>query len=133
MGAGRSGLFHGTKGSKSVSPITERKDLRFSRKKTCEYLLNPNHPKGGSKAKFFMEVLGYSTSTAGQFHEAVYQSITGKSPIKTETTPFGLRHTFHTKIKGLNGKWHDANIVIVVQKDNGRITYKIVTAYPITK
>lgn len=133
MGAGRSGLFYGTHGSKSVPPITERKNLRYSQKKTCEYLLNPNHPKGGSKAKFFVEVLGYSVLNPKHFHEAVCQSIVGRLPVKTEMTPYGIRHTYHTTIKGLNGKLHSANVVVAVQKDNGRITYKIVTVYPMTK
>ncbi len=130
MGAGRSGLFHGTKGSKGVPPIIQRKNLRYNKNKTEDYLLNPNHPKGGAKAKFFIETLGYSKSSGEKFHNAVYQSIKGKILVRTENTHYGIKHIYHTKIRGANGKYHEANVVVVIQKDNKRITYKIVTVYP---
>ena len=31
---------------------------------------------------------------------------------------------------GVNGGRVKANVVVVIQKDNGRVTYKIVTVYP---
>lgn len=54
----------------------------------------------------------------------------GKTPTKSETTPFGTKHTFNTKLMGKDGKSASANVVVVIQKDNGRITHKIVTVYP---
>ena len=57
MGAGMSGNYSNTKGS---SPVSRAGDVRYSQKKTEGYLLNTEHPKGGSKAKFMKEVLGYS-------------------------------------------------------------------------
>ncbi len=49
---------------------------------------------------------------------------------KTETTPYGTKHTYHTRIMGKNGDAVSAKVVVVIQKDNGRTTYKIVTVYP---
>ena len=60
----------------------------------------------------------------------VVSSIIGKQPTKTEITNFGTKHTYHTKLIGKDGKSVSANVVVVIQKDNGRITYKIVTVYP---
>ena len=57
-------------------------------------------------------------------------AITNKTPEKTVNTPYGLRHTYHTELIGKNGKKVKANVVVVIQKDNGRTTYKIVTVYP---
>lgn len=94
------------------------------------YLLNPDHPKGSSKAKFMKEVLGYSQSDSKLFHKNVVDSLIGKNPTKSETTPFGTKHTFNTKLIGKDGKSVSANVVVVIQKDNGRITHKIVTVYP---
>ena len=54
----------------------------------------------------------------------------GKTPSKTEITPYGTKHTFHTILKGKNGKHVSANVVVVVQKNNKRLTYRIITAYP---
>ena len=93
-------------------------------------MLNSDHPKGGSKAKFMKDVLGYSQSDSKLFHKNVVSSLVGKTPIKSEVTQFGIKHTYKTEISGKNGKSVSANVVVVIQKDNGRITYKIVTVYP---
>ena len=94
------------------------------------YLLNTEHPQGGSKAKFMKDVLGYSQSDSHIFHKNVVDAITNKTPEKTVNTPYGLRHTYHTELIGKNGNKVKANVVVVIQKDNGRTTYKIVTVYP---
>ena len=54
----------------------------------------------------------------------------GQQPVKTETTKFGEKHTYKTKLISKNGSSVTANVVVVIQKDNGRVTYKIVTVYP---
>ena len=38
--------------------------------------------------------------------------------------------TFKTTLSGKNGKAVNANVVIVIQKDKSRKTFKIVTVYP---
>lgn len=45
---------------------------------------------------------------------------------KTEKTKL----TYHTTLIGRDGKAVSAKVVVVIQKDNGRKTYKIVTVYP---
>ena len=92
--------------------------------------MNPAHPTGASKAKFMREVLGYMQSDAKKFHKNVISSIVGKQPSKSEETPYGTKLVFQTKLKGINGKQLSANIVVVIQKDKGRKTFKIVTVYP---
>lgn len=131
MGAGFHGGFGGTNGSKQQNyPVNKQRNVRYSRKKTEGYLLNPSHPKGGSKAKFMHDVLGYSQSDSKLFHNNVVSSIMNKQPTKTEQTQFGTKHTYRTQLMGKSGQSVSANVVIVIQKDNGRITYKIVTVYP---
>lgn len=127
MGAGRSGNYSNTKGS---SPVVRSGDVRYSQKKTKGYLLNTEHPQGGSKARFMKDVLGYSQSDSHIFHKNVVNAITNKTPEKTVNTPYGLRHTYRTELIGKNGNKVKANVVVVIQKDNGRTTYKIVTVYP---
>ena len=83
MGAGIHGGFGKTKGSTTQKvPINNHGDVSYSKKKTEEYLLNPAHPIGGSKAKFLKEVLGYSKSDSKAFHGNVVSSIIGKEPTK---------------------------------------------------
>lgn len=131
MGAGYHGGFGGTDGAKDQNvPVNSIKDVRYSKEKTEGYLLNPNHPKGSAKAKFMHDVLGYSQSDSKLFHDNVVRSITGKTPVKTETTPYGTKHTYRTKLVGKDGRSVSANVVVVIQKDNGSTTYKIVTVYP---
>ena len=76
------------------------------------------------------DVLGYTQSDAKLFHQNVVRSIMGQQPVKTETTKFGEKHTYKTKLISKNGSSVTANVVVVIQKDNGRVTYKIVTVYP---
>ena len=129
MGAGIHGGFGtGTKGT--PPPVTKSRDVRYSKKKTEGYLLNENHPTGGSKAKFMKEVLGYSKEDSKLFHNNVVSAIKDKVPSKTETTKYGTKHTYHTNLIGKNGSEVSANVVVIIQKDNGRTTYKIVTVYP---
>lgn len=129
-----SGLFKGTKGAKQNSannaPIKKAGDLRYNKKKTESYLLNVNHPIGGSKAKFMKEVLGYDKTDSKLFHKNIISAIIGKNPNKTTKTEYGLKHQFNVKLIGKGGKSIKANVTIIVQKDNGRKTYKLITVHP---
>ena len=114
-------------------PIQKPGDLRYSRKKTEEYLLNKSHPKGGSKASFFENVLGYRTQDSRAFHKAIVASIIGQSPTSTTKTEFGIKHRYNVTIQGKNQNYVSANVVVVIQKDTHRITYRIITVYPDVK
>ncbi|MBQ7255382.1 MAG: hypothetical protein IJS31_03945 [Oscillospiraceae bacterium] len=131
MGTGYHGGFGGTNGdNQQKAPVSSPGDVRYSKKKTEGYLLNPNHPKGGPKAIFMRDMLGYTQADSKLFHKNMVSAIMGKQPNKTETTRFGIKHTYHTTLIGINGKAVSANVVVVIQKDNRRVTYKIVTVYP---
>ncbi len=132
MGTGYHGGFGNTQGTKQQIniPVNTLRDVRYSKNKIKGYLLNIDHPQGSSKAKFMKDVLGYSLNDSKLFHKNIVKSIIGKIPEKSESTPFGLKHTYKTKLIGKTGKSVSANVVVVIQKDNNRITYKIVTVYP---
>lgn len=129
MGAGFHGGFGtGTKGANA--PVIKSGNVRYSKKKTEGYLLNENHPSGGSKAKFMKDVLGYTKKDSKLFHENIVNAIKGKIPSQTEETNYGIKHKYKVSLVGKNGDSVSANVVAVIQKDNGRTTYKIVTVYP---
>ena len=125
-----------------VKEIEENKNLNLdtfdinkfsysdSQAKIENYLLNLENEKGKSKAKFFIEILGYSKNNPKEFFDNISNALDGKKPTRIENTNYGEVREFHEKIKGLNGKYGYANIVVVVQKDNGKVTYRIITAYP---
>lgn len=98
--------------------------------KMKNYLLNINHPQGGPKAKFFIETLGYSSNDGRLLFENIVKSIINKNPIKTENSEHGKRLTFEVKLRGKSGVYIKANVVTVLQQDNGKMTYRIITAFP---
>lgn len=75
------------------------------------------------------ETLGAKVRTKA-FHKNVVASLIGKIPTKSETTQFGIKHIYNAKLTSKDGKSVSVNVVVVIQKDNGRTTYKIVTVYP---
>lgn len=82
MGTGYSGNYTNTKGSNT--PVSKTGDVRYSHKKTVDYLLNPNHPQGGSKAKFMKDVLGYTQKDAKLFTRTLYLLFRAKLQIKQQ-------------------------------------------------
>ena len=91
MNHGNSGLAHGTSGSsqmtmentelavksrelelinKIASTEFNKSDFSYdlSKRKIETYILNTAHPRGGTKAKFFIETLGYSKSNSKEFY-----------------------------------------------------------------
>ena len=51
-------------------------------------------------------------------------------PNETIKTVYGVKHIYRTKVVGKNNKSITANVVVVVQRDKGKVVYKIVTVYP---
>ncbi len=101
-----------------------------SKNKYDKYLFDLNHIKGQSKAKFLKEVLGYKLGDGKALHKAILDGIANKKPDNIEQTIHGLKCTFNTSIKGLDGNFHQANVVIVVQQDNGKVIWRLITLYP---
>lgn len=135
MGAGYHGGFGYTNGEKMKmslinKPVTKRSDVRYNAKKIQGYLLNIEHKQGGSKARFMRDVLGYTAKDSKVFHNNIVDAIINREPSQTVQTPYGLKHTYHTMLISKSGESFCANVVVVIQKDNKRVTYKIVTVYP---
>lgn len=135
MGAGYHGGFgstigEGKKNSEMSKPIRKHGDVRYSAKKTQSYLLNPTHPVGGAKAKFMKDVLGYTVADSKLFHKNVVSAIIDKTPTTSIQTQYGMKHTYNTILFGKKGNKAKANVVVIIQKDKGRITHKIITVYP---
>ncbi len=105
-------------------------DYEESKSKYDGYLLKLDHLDGGSKAKFLKDVLGYKMGDGKLLHNAIGEAINGKLPNVVERTQFGLKYTFNTRIKGKDGVYKSANVVVVVQKDNGKTTWRTITLWP---
>lgn len=81
--------------------------------KFLRYLLDEAHPKGGSKAKFFKEVLGIGSADwrylAAQLHDGLKTAELVESGVKHFEGGFGVSFNAVMPIKGLNGRTVDIN------------------------
>ena len=104
--------------------------FEFSENKYEKYLFDLNHEDGGSKAKFLKDVLGYKLGDGKILHGAILEAVKNKRPNEVKTTSYGIKYLFKTLIKGNNGSYSKANVEIVIQKDNGKTIWRIITIYP---
>ncbi len=108
-------------------------DYESSKSKYESYLLNLKHVDGGSKAKFLKETLGYTHADGKILHQNLQQALEGKRPSKIENTKYGIKANFKIQIKGNNGKFEYANVTAVLQQDNGKTNWRIITITPSKK
>ncbi|WP_185347969.1 DUF6883 domain-containing protein [Listeria immobilis] len=92
------------------------------------YLLNKEHPVGGSKANWFEKALGFNKSNSQQLSS---QIIFDKSKaVQTAVTEYGTKYSQIIPIKGVNGKV--INVEFVWIKNNDGIV-RLVTSIPTKK
>jgi len=133
---GDSGGFSGTNGN----PQTELDigtggdkprsgNTQYNGKKMEEYLLNPNHPKGGSKAIFLKDVLGYGSGDGKLLHGRILSAVASAEPTTIVSTEYGVKYHYEIKLPSKEGG-KTANVVVVLQRDNSKDKYRIITLYP---
>lgn len=92
------------------------------------YLLNKDHPIGGSKAKWFEKALGFNKNNSQQLSS---QIIFDKSKaVQTAVTEYGTKYSQVIPIKGVNGKIIEVEFVWI--KNNDGIV-RLVTSIPTKK
>ena len=47
-----------------------------------------------------------------------------------EKTKYGTKYKFGTKIKGKDGAYREANVIVVVQNNRGKTTWRLITVMP---
>ena len=83
--------------------------------KLDRYLLNPDHPIGGAKAKWFEQALGYTRANiTGLARQINFDSA---SAIPTELTQYGQKYQQIISITGANGKLIDVPFVWIRNLD----------------
>jgi len=104
-------------------------DLAFvQREKITEYLLNPRHRYGGSKARFFFE-FGFHTDEWEVLAEALRQHGQNHEVRFTRETSWGPRYEIDGELKTPDGR--QPGIRTVWQLDEGEIAPRLITAYPL--
>jgi hypothetical protein len=96
--------------------------------KLQRYVLNPEHPVGSSKAKWFKEALGYTRENAGVLASQIRFSPT--RAIATELTTHGQKFNQTISIVGVNGKSIDVMFAWIRNNDG---IVRLVSAIPSKK
>ena len=92
------------------------------------YLLNVDHPVGGSKATWFQQALGFNKTNISDL--AVQIKFDPKTAVQTTTTEFGTKFNQVIPIIGANGKTIDVTFGWI---QNGAGEIKLVTGIPTSK
>lgn len=101
--------------------------VTVERKKVVEYLLNPDHPIGGPKSRFFRQ-FGFSLEKWEIFANALKAHAEHNDILSAEQTEFGPRYEVAGPLECPNGE--SPQIVTVWQHDVGQVAPRLITAYP---
>lgn len=95
--------------------------------KVVGYLLDINHPQGGSKAKYFTEMMGYSNKNAVDLaNQSVFN---GNNAEFVGHNGYGAQYNLTVRIDSADGtKKHQINTGWI--HVDGEDTIRLVTAYP---
>jgi len=106
-----------------LAKIAERVTDKLQR-----YLLNPDHPVGGSKAKWFEQALGYTKDNLGDLAKQIVFDPT--KAVETGVTQHGTMYNQVITITGANGKQIDVTFACIKNLDG---IVRLVTAIPTDK
>ena len=97
--------------------------------KLTRYLLNVDHPVGGSKAKWFKEALGYTQSNMDDLAKQITFDPT--KAVQTGVTEYGTKFNQSISISGANGKVID--VTFAWMKSATDDVVRLVTSIPTKK
>jgi hypothetical protein len=98
--------------------------------KITEYLLNPEHPDNGGKARFFT-MLGFSRDEPGDLVAALEKLAGAGSVVNRVDTIHGVKYIVDGRIVSPTGRSAPVRTVWIV--DRGSDSPRLVTAYPVER
>jgi hypothetical protein len=102
--------------------------LVIERGKIADYLLNPAHRFGASKARFFTH-FGFRVEAWEQLAQALREHGQKHDVTKTRETGFGPRYEVEGRLNCPNGR--RPRVRSVWQLDEGAVAPRLLTAYPL--
>lgn len=102
--------------------------LIVQRDKIADYLLNPAHRYGASKARFFAE-FGFRIENWEQLADALREHGRTHEVMSQQETGFGPRYAVEGELKTPTGRW--PRVRTVWQMDTGAIAPRLISAYPL--
>ena len=101
--------------------------LVVEREKIADYLLNPEHPYGASKARFFM-AFGFRHEHWERLAAALREHGRRHEVAEVRETGFGPRYVVDGELRTPDGR--RPQVRSVWQLDAGAIAPRLITAYP---
>jgi hypothetical protein len=98
------------------------------REKLDKYLLNPDHPVGGPKAKWFEQALGFTRANSRDLERQIV--FDQSRAVETGVTQYGTKYNEVIPITGANGKTIDVTFAFIRNNDG---VVRLVTAIPNSK
>jgi hypothetical protein len=98
------------------------------REKITDYLLNPVHRYGASKARFFAE-FGFTLEAWDVLASVLWEHPQRHEVARTYETRWGPRFEIDGELKAPGGR--QPRIRTVCQVDEGQIAARLITAYPL--
>lgn len=105
-----------------------RADLAYvTREKLRDYLLDEQHPIGGSKAKWFRS-LGYDFTDPTALEQDLLKQVQTSDDYIEKSSPFGTKYVVSGKISAPNGEEASVTTVWIIDSTDERP--RLVTAFP---
>lgn len=98
------------------------------REKIVDYLLNPAHRFGASKARFFTH-FGFRVEAWEQMAQALREHGQTHELARTSETDFGPRYEVEGELNCPDGR--RPRVRSVWQRDRGEVAPRLITAYPV--
>jgi hypothetical protein len=108
-------------------PMPNADDAFVPLEKLTDYLLDLQHPIGGSKAVWF-HGLGYHSSNKGVLEQDLLQLVHTSEDFSLKDSPFGKKYIVSGTITTPNGKKANLTTVWIIEANDSRP--RLVTAIP---
>ena len=92
-----------------------------------EYLLDPDHPTGGAKARFFAE-LGYTRENPVALEQALLALARRETVERELATRHGTKYVLGGYLEGIRGERRQVRTIWILEPDTPGP--RLVTAYP---
>lgn len=102
--------------------------VTVEREKIVDYLLNPLHRHGASKARFFGD-FGFRSSDWERLAEALQRHGQTHEVVRQRETPFGPRFEVQRRLVAVDGR--QPCVSTIWQWDKGEVAPRLITAYPL--
>ena len=107
--------------------LPNAENVEIAREKLTDYLLNPLHADGASKAAFYL-VLGFTVEKWEVLANALREVAAAYPVAKVSSSPHGTKYVVDGVLKTPCGKTPVVRTVWII--DHGADTPRLVTAYP---